>query len=148
MSERTTTLTVELPVEVKERLDALAETTSGKAYGKLTPENLQATRRSQPFSPSGCMRVKWTRRALRALDEITEYIARDRPLAAQRMFERVQEAVISLAAHPDLGRQGRVPGTRELIVAGTPFIIPYRVREDDVEILSVLHAARRWPEQL
>jgi len=93
------------------------------------------------------MRVKWTRRALRALDEITEYIARDRPLAAQRMLERVRDAVTSLAAHPDLGRQGRVPGTRELIVAGTPFIIPYRVRED-IEILSVLHAARRWPEQL
>jgi toxin ParE1/3/4 len=95
------------------------------------------------------MRVRWTRRALRALDEIAEYIAKERPLAAARMLERVQEAVTSLAAHPDLGREGRVPGTRELIVAGTPFIIPYRVREGAVEILSVLHAARRrWPEQL
>ena len=93
------------------------------------------------------MRVRWTRRSIRALDEIAEYIARDRPLAAQRMFERIQEAVTNLRAHPDLGRPGRVPGTRELIVAGTPFIVPYRVRKDVIEILSILHAARRWPDQ-
>ena len=85
---------------------------------------------------------------MRALDEIAGYIARDRPLAAERMLQTVEDAVASLAAHPDLGRPGRVPDTRELIVAGTPFIVPYRVREGDVQILTVLHAARRWPEQL
>jgi len=60
---------------------------------------------------------------------------------------RIREAVDQLSLYPFLGRSGRVAGTRELIVAGTPFIVPYRIRDDVVEILSVLHAARRWPER-
>lgn len=63
------------------------------------------------------------------------------------MVERIQEAVSSLAVYPNLGRIGRVPQTRELIVAGTPFIVPYRIKDDVVEILTVLHAARRWPDR-
>lgn len=66
-------------------------------------------------------------------------------MAARRVVERIQEAVEHLASQPSLGRQGRVPGTRELIVPGTPFIIPYRLKEETIEILDVLHAARRWP---
>ncbi|HKI05432.1 MAG TPA: type II toxin-antitoxin system RelE/ParE family toxin [Thermoanaerobaculia bacterium] len=93
------------------------------------------------------MRVRWTRRSLRALDVIAEYIARDRPQAARRMVERIREAVTLLSSQPELGRSGRVPQTRELIVAGTPFIVPYRVRRGVVEILTVLHAARTWPDQ-
>ncbi len=46
-----------------------------------------------------------------------------------------------------MGRAGRVPGTRELLIPGTPYIIPYRVRAGAVEILRVFHAARRWPER-
>jgi toxin ParE1/3/4 len=80
------------------------------------------------------------------LDAIAEYIAQDRPLAASRMVERIREAVDHLAENPDSGRVGRVAGTRELVVSGTPFIIPYRAHEGDLEILTVLHAARRWPE--
>jgi toxin ParE1/3/4 len=46
-----------------------------------------------------------------------------------------------------MGRPGRVPGTRELVVSDTPFILPYRVRDSAVEILAVFHGARQWPEQ-
>ncbi len=92
------------------------------------------------------MHVRWTRRALRALDEIAAYVARDRPMAASRLVERIRDATTLLSTHPDLGRQGRVRGTRELIVAGTPFLVAYRICDDAVEILAVLHAARRWPE--
>jgi toxin ParE1/3/4 len=81
------------------------------------------------------------------LDDIAEYIAQDRPMAARRMIERIEESVIRLKTHPDLGRPGRFPRTRELIIAGTPFIVPYRIQEDVVEILTVLHAARRWPDR-
>jgi toxin ParE1/3/4 len=91
------------------------------------------------------MRVRWTRSSLRTLDEIAEYIAQDRPMAARRLVERIREAVEDLASQPSLGRQGRVPGTRELIVPGTPFIIPYRLKEETIEILDVFHAARLWP---
>ena len=94
------------------------------------------------------MRPEWTRRALRALDGIADHIAQDNPRAARRTVHRVQQAVTQLADHPSLGRTGRVAGTRELIVAGTPFIVPYRVREGSLEILTVFHAARIWPEEL
>jgi toxin ParE1/3/4 len=67
-------------------------------------------------------------------------------MAASRIVERIHESVDNLSAYPDLGRLGRVPGTRELVIAGTPFIVPYRVREDGVEILTVFHAARKWPD--
>jgi toxin ParE1/3/4 len=63
------------------------------------------------------------------------------------MAERIEEAVSGLSSHPELGRPGRVPQTRELIVSGTPYIVPYRIKEDVVEILTVLHAARRWPDR-
>lgn len=84
---------------------------------------------------------------LRSLEALAEYIAKDRPSAAERMVERIRDAVDLLARNPDLGRVGRVPATRELIVGGTPFIVPYRLREDVVEIITIFHAARRWPDR-
>ena len=94
------------------------------------------------------MRVRWLRRALRNLEEEADYIARDDPQAAAQVVERIATSVDLLASQPALGRTGRVPGTRELIITGTPYIVPYRVREDTVEILRVFHGARRWPEKL
>ncbi len=94
------------------------------------------------------MRVRWLRRALRNLDEEAEYIARDDPDAAARTVQRIVTAVAQLTTHPASGRIGRVPGTRELVVTGTPYIVPYRVRGDAVEILRVFHAARKWPDKL
>jgi toxin ParE1/3/4 len=93
------------------------------------------------------MRVRWTRRTLRALAGVADYIAQDNPAAAQRIVGRVEEAVARLADHPSIGQAGRVAGTRELILSGTPFIVPYRVRDGSLEILTVLHAARKWPEE-
>jgi toxin ParE1/3/4 len=79
------------------------------------------------------------------LDAEAEYISRDNPAAAQRIMAAIEGAVGLLARHPGLGRAGRVEGTRELVLAGTPYIVPYRVREGTVEILRVFHAARKWP---
>ncbi len=93
------------------------------------------------------MRVKWLRTALRNLEAEAEYIAQDNSAAAKRTVERVRAAVGRLAKHPALGRPGRVSGTRELVVSGTPYIVPYRVRGKTVEILRVQHAARKWPEK-
>jgi len=93
------------------------------------------------------MKIRWLRAALRNLDEQAAYIATDNPEAAVRMVGRVCGAIEGLAEYPSLGRPGRVPGTRELVVSGTPFVIPYRVRGDQVEILRVFHGAQRWPEE-
>ena len=93
------------------------------------------------------MRIKWLRAALANLDVEAEYIAQDNPAAASRMVSAITTAVQHLAQYPAMGRPGRVPGTRELVVPDTPFIVPYRVREDTVQILRVFHAARRWPKE-
>lgn len=93
------------------------------------------------------MRVRWLRRALQNLDEEAEYIARDDPDAAAQMVDRIATSVERIATHPALGRTGRVPGTRELVVSGTPYVVPYRVRGETVEILRVFHGARKWPEK-
>ena len=93
------------------------------------------------------MRVRWLRKALANLDAEAAYIARDNPAAAARVVMAIEEAVQNLARFPALGRPGRVPGTRELVVPATPYIIPYRVRNNAVEILRVFHASRKWPRK-
>lgn len=93
------------------------------------------------------MRVRWLRTALRNLDEEASYIAADDPAAARLVVARVLEAVAQLADQPGLGRPGRVPGTRELVVAKTRYVVPYRVKRDAVEILRVFHASRRLPKR-
>jgi toxin ParE1/3/4 len=91
------------------------------------------------------MRVRWLRTALRNLDEEAADVAADDPAAARRVVERVLNAVEDLATHPDLGRPGRVPGTRELVVPRARYIVPYRVRGETVEVLRVFHTSRGPP---
>lgn len=92
------------------------------------------------------MRVKWLRRALQNLDAEATYIAQDSPQSAAAFVEHVLASAQKLARHPQMGRPGRVPGTRELVVTRFPYILPYRVREQNVEILRVFHTARKWPQ--
>lgn len=94
------------------------------------------------------MRVRWLRRALANMDAEAEYIAEDNPAAAGRVVLRILRAVDLLRKNPAMGRAGRVAGTRELVIAGTPYIVSYRVRGEALEILRVFHAARKWPEKL
>lgn len=91
------------------------------------------------------MQVKWLRRALRNLEEEAAHLARDNPQAAAALVLQADESTRLLARHPDMGRPGRVPGTRELVLPHFSCIIPYRVREQRVEILRVFHTARKWP---
>jgi len=90
--------------------------------------------------------IRWLRKALRNLDEEASYIARDDVKAAPLVVERIVAAVATLADQPGLGRPGRVPGTRELVVSKTRYVVPYRVRGETIEILRVFHSSRRLPE--
>jgi toxin ParE1/3/4 len=83
---------------------------------------------------------------LRALEAIGDDIAAENPTAAEWTVRRIRERVDELADQPHLGRPGRIADTRELVVPGTPFIVPYRVRHERVEVLSVFHGARKWPQ--
>jgi len=94
------------------------------------------------------VRVKWLRAAIADLGAQFEHIAQDNPAAALRTVLRIRRTVDLLAAHAGIGRPGRVLGTRELVISGTPYIVPYRVRAGEIEVLRVFHAARRWPDQL
>ncbi|OGA06153.1 MAG: hypothetical protein A3D95_02585 [Betaproteobacteria bacterium RIFCSPHIGHO2_12_FULL_69_13] len=92
------------------------------------------------------MRRRWTRRAERDLDAIAEYIGAENPAAAATVvLEIIGQVEALLPAYPAIGRPGRVGGTRELVIRGLPYIVPYRLRGDDVELLRVLHTSRRWP---
>jgi toxin ParE1/3/4 len=93
------------------------------------------------------MKIKWVRLALTDLDDAAAFISQDTPQAAKRIVKRIRDAARLLSDQPNVGRPGRVHGTRELVIADTPFILPYRVVRDTVQILRVLHGARKWPEQ-
>ena len=94
------------------------------------------------------MNLLWAPQAKSELEQIYAYISKDDPNAAARLVARIVSVVEDrLTAMPEIGRAGRVPGTRELVIAGTPFIVPYRLSGDIIEIARVYHAARKWPER-
>jgi toxin ParE1/3/4 len=92
------------------------------------------------------MEIRWQRTALSDLEAIQDYLLERNPPAALRLVSELREAALSLVEHPNRGRPGRVPGTRELVVSGTMYLIPYRVRGEVIEILRVFHGARKWPD--
>ncbi len=94
------------------------------------------------------MKLLWTPLAGHHLEAAHDYLAQNGPTAAEDMIERIVSAVQVLKQHPQMGRKGRVRGTRELVIAGTPFVVAYRLRPDQIEILAVMHGARRWPDRL
>ncbi len=93
------------------------------------------------------MQIKWFSDALSDLIEIRNYIAEDKPQAAQDVADRIIKGVDLLKENPGIGRPGRVPHTKELVISGTPYIVPYRVKEDVVEVLRVFHGAMKWPKK-
>jgi len=91
--------------------------------------------------------VVWTRRYLRELEAIGDYIAGRNPAAAAKVVTTIHTRTERLlSANPFIGRTGEIKGTRELVVPGTPYIVAYRVLETRVEVLFVQHGAREWPD--
>lgn len=93
-------------------------------------------------------RVVWLKEALDDLRGISQFIAKDNPPAARRVVTKIRDDVSLLRDHPDMGRHGRIDGTREMVIARFPYIVAYRHVAGDVQILAVVHTSRRWPEQL
>ncbi|MDP1602556.1 MAG: type II toxin-antitoxin system RelE/ParE family toxin [Legionella sp.] len=94
------------------------------------------------------MRIKWTRGAKNNLHQIEEYIAQDNPQTAVYLIIRIIKTVEMLSNNPAMGRAGRIFGTRELVINGTPFIIPYRIKSEQIEILRVLHSSMKWSDSV
>jgi toxin ParE1/3/4 len=95
------------------------------------------------------MIVAWSQFAADDLASLRAYIADDDPAAAQRVVLHIIHSVEALLTRqPRMGRPGRVTGTRELVVPRTPYIVPYRIRNNRLHVLRVYHGARRWPDRL
>lgn len=92
------------------------------------------------------MIIKWLDDAIVDLQSLRQYIVLDSPSAANRIAKRITSSVELLSENPNIGRHGRVHNTRELVVSDTPYIIPYRVNGNIIEILRVFHSTMQWPE--
>jgi len=94
------------------------------------------------------MKVVWTRRDSRHLRAAYDYWVRESSEdSADTMLDRIFSAVELLERFPEAGRPGRLAGTRELVIVPTPFLIAYRVRRGKIEIVSLLHGTRKWPDK-
>jgi toxin ParE1/3/4 len=94
------------------------------------------------------MKLTWSPEAIDDLNPLRVQISADDYAAAKRVALHILHCVEDLLPpNPQLGHPGRVPGTRELVIPQTPFVVPYRVT-NTLEILRVYHHARSWPKQL
>ena len=91
------------------------------------------------------MKIEWLPVAARNREQQLDYLADRNPQAAVKMGDAIAFAVDQLADHPQLGRPGRVGGTRELVVSGSPYVVVYRVESASVVILRLLHGSQKWP---
>lgn len=94
------------------------------------------------------MKVVWSRRSVQHLVDLREHIEKESEQNAALVAKRILESIELLQTQPEMGRPGRVVGTRELVVTGTPFIIPYRVRAQRIELIAIFHGRQRWPKKL
>lgn len=92
------------------------------------------------------MQIVWLKTALNNLDAIAEYITQENPQAAKQVVFTIFEQVNALSHQPALGRPGRVVGTRELVITNTHYLVPYRIKNNRVEILRVFHTSQRPPK--
>ena len=94
------------------------------------------------------MIIRWLDDAVDDIQSLRHYISQDSNLAANRMVKKILHTIDTLSEQPEIGRQGRVAHTRELVIANTPYIVPYRVKNNMIEILRVFHSAMQWPDEL
>jgi toxin ParE1/3/4 len=97
------------------------------------------------------MTLIWSPESIHDLLALRAYIAEHDPASAKRVALHILSCVEHLLSeNPKLGHAGRVPGTRELVIAKTPYIVPYRLRlrGSTIEIVRVYHSSRRWPQRL
>jgi toxin ParE1/3/4 len=91
------------------------------------------------------MRVEWLKTALKNLDDEATYIAQENPKAAYEFVQSVRTGLDHVAEFPAMGREGRVPGTREWVMPRWPYLVPYRIREGRLQVLRIFHTRRQPP---
>lgn len=91
------------------------------------------------------MKLAWSFYAQSDRNNIYDYIDTDSPRAAILVDQRIDDSVATLKQFPEIGRLGRIPGTRELVIQHTPYIVAHTIAGDTVRILRILHGAQIWP---
>lgn len=91
------------------------------------------------------MRIRWLRPAREDALQIADTISVDNPAVAWAVYGHIHVRVEGLADHPEIGRRGRLQGTRELVITRAPYLVIYRLRRETIEILRVLHQRQQWP---
>ena len=91
------------------------------------------------------MKLLWTKSAVSDLRQIREFVENEDPEAANRLGLLILDSVEQLAQFPKSGRVGRLKGTRELVLPGTPYFIPYRCKKDSIQLLRVIHGREDYP---
>lgn len=94
------------------------------------------------------LKLRYTSLAIQDLEGAYDFIAADRPGAAATTLEKIEATIERLRIFPRMGRVGRVSGTREIAVGRTPFVIAYRSTDNYLELLAIMHGARKWPDSL
>lgn len=90
-------------------------------------------------------RIEVTPEAERDIRAIAAHIQQDNPMAAKRVILEIKDQITMLVHFPDIGRAGRVDGTREMVIPGLPYIAIYEAGDAVVYIVRLLHGARQWP---
>lgn len=94
------------------------------------------------------MRLEWSPFALADRDAIFDYILADKPRAAIAVDDLIRTRIEQLIRFPESGRPGRIEGTRELVITGTPYVAAYIVDDEVIRVLRVLHGSQTWPDDL
>ena len=94
------------------------------------------------------MKLEWTPRARAERSNAIDHIAQNSLTAALSQLDRIEQQTDMLIQHPEIGRAGRKQGTRELVISRTPFIIIYRIKNERIEIMRLLHGAQQWPQDM
>jgi toxin ParE1/3/4 len=89
--------------------------------------------------------LSWARRAQHDLLELEEF-ARQKPSLGNKIADALEAACAQIVSFPQSGRPGRIKGTREAVLSGTPYILAYKIQAHRVAILAIIHGARRWPK--
>lgn len=94
---------------------------------------------ARPFS------VRYAAPAIAEIDVIYEYIARDNPLAAANVLDAIADAIALVREYPYKSRRTGRRSMRAVVLGQYPYIVFFKIRRGELEILHVLHAAQRHP---